>query len=206
MTKIKIAIKHFLTGSILFEYESENNTVLQTVKEAVRLKTDLTGADLRGADLIGADLRGAYLTGAYLRGADLRGAYLRGADLRGAYLTGAYLRGADLRGAYLTGAYLTGAYLRGADLRGADLTGNEKIQKAAVFTGLYTYAVIPYITEEGEKRVKMGCHNRSLAEWETNFWNNNNEFPNDGSEKSQMRVMAFETAKAWFNIFSPENK
>ena len=176
MTKIKIAIKHFLTGSIIFEYESENNTLVQTVQQAVILKKDLTGADLRGA----------YLRGADLRGADLRGAYLRGADLTGAYLTGAYL----------TGAYLTGAYLR----------GNEKIQKVAVFTGLYEYIVIPYITEAGEKRVKMGCQNRSLAEWEADFWNNNNEFPNDGSDSSQMRLMAFNTAVSWFGIASPQNQ
>ena len=98
-TKIKIQIKNRLTGSILFEYEKENNTVKDTLIEAVKNNADLGGADLGGADLGGADLRGAYL-----RGADLRGAYLRGADLGGAYLGGAYLRGADLGGADLRGA------------------------------------------------------------------------------------------------------
>jgi hypothetical protein len=138
--KLKIEIKNRFTGKILFEFETENNTTLKTLKQAVAQKKDLTGADLtgaylRGADLTGADLTGADLTGAYLRGAYLRGAYLTGADLtgadlRGADLTGAYLRGADLtgadlRGAYLTGAYLRGAYLRGAYLTGADLTGAD---------------------------------------------------------------------------------
>ena len=176
---MKIEIKT-LFGSVLFEYDCEENTILKTLIKAVEGKKDLTGADLTGANLRGADLGGAYLGGAYLTGA----------NLTGAYLTGAYLRGADL----------TGAYLRGADLR-----ENEKIQKAAVFSGLYNYIVIPYITETGEKRVKMGCHNRTLVEWETDFWNNTSEFPNDGSEKSMFRVMAFETAKKWFKIVSPEN-
>ena len=54
MTKIKIEIKNRLTGKILFEYEKENNTIKDTVVEAVS----------RGADLSGADLRGAYLRGA----------------------------------------------------------------------------------------------------------------------------------------------
>jgi len=98
--KTKIEIKS-LWGSLLFEFEKENNSVKDTLIEAVK----------KGAYLTGADLRGAYLTGAYLTGADLRGADLRGADLRGAYLTGA-----DLRGAYLRGADLRGAYLTGADL------------------------------------------------------------------------------------------
>ena len=97
--KIKIEIKHYFTGKVLFEYERENNSIKETLVEAVK-----QGADLRGADLHEADLQGADLRGADLRRADLRGADLRGADLRGADLRGADLRGADLQGAYLQGA------------------------------------------------------------------------------------------------------
>ena len=67
--KIKLQIKNRFTGSVLFEYEKEDNTVKDTVIEAVK----------SGADLGGADLGGAYLRGADLGGADLRGAYLGGA-------------------------------------------------------------------------------------------------------------------------------
>ena len=88
--KTKIQIKT-LMGTVIFEYEKENNTIKKTTEKAVMTGADLTGADLRGADLRGAYLTGAYLTGAYLTGADLRGAYLTGADLTGAYLTGADL-------------------------------------------------------------------------------------------------------------------
>ena len=102
--KIKLQIKSRWTGSVLFEYEKENNTIKDTLIAAVK-----SGADLSDAYLSGADLRGADLSDAYLRGADLRDAYLRGADLRGADLSDAYLRDADLRG----------ANLRDADLRGA---------------------------------------------------------------------------------------
>ena len=72
-TKIKIQIKNRWTGSVLFEYEKENNTLKDTVVEAVKRGADLRGAYLRGADLIGADLIGAYLRGADLGGADLGG-------------------------------------------------------------------------------------------------------------------------------------
>ena len=127
--KTKIEIKSVF-GSVLFSFEKEDNSIKDTLQEAVK----------QGAYLRGANLRGAYLTDANLRGADLRGAYLRGADLRGADLTGADLIGADLRGAYLTGAYLRGANLRGADLTGADLTGAD-------LTGAYLTGAknIPYI-------------------------------------------------------------
>ena len=112
--KIKIEIKNRWTGKVLFEYEKENNTVKDTLVEAVK-----NGADLRGADLRDADLHGAYLRDADLRDADLHGAYLRGADLCDADLRGADLCGADLHGADLRGADLRGADLCGADLRGA---------------------------------------------------------------------------------------
>jgi len=163
MTKIKIEIKTHL-GKVLFEYEKENNTIKDTLIEAVNKGADLTGANLRGANLRGANLRGAYLTGA------------------------------NLRGAYLTGAYLTGAYLRGAYLN------DIKIKKVALFTGLYKYIVIPFISEKDECYVKMGCYTRTLKEWEKDFWNNNNEFPNDKSIKTQLRVMAYEVAKKWLEI------
>ncbi len=113
MSKIKIEIKNRWTGSILFEYEKENNTLKDTVEKAVE-----EGANLEEADLEEANLEGAYLEGAYLRGANLEGANLRGANLRGANL-----ERANLERAYLRGAYLEGANLRGIDLRGAYLEG-----------------------------------------------------------------------------------
>ena len=72
--KLKIQIKNFWTGSVLFEYEKEDNTVKDTLIKAVK-----NGADLSGADLRGAYLGDAYLSGANLRGANLRDAYLSGA-------------------------------------------------------------------------------------------------------------------------------
>ena len=82
--KLKIEIKNRWTGSVLFELEKENNTIKDTLEEAVK-----SGANLVGANLDGANLGGAYLGGAYLGGANLGGA-----NLGGAYLVGAYLRGA----------------------------------------------------------------------------------------------------------------
>ena len=120
MTKIEIKT---IWGDIIFTHEKENNTVKDTLQEAVKSGADLRGANLYGADLYGANLRGADLYGANLRDANLRGANLYGADLYGANLRGADLYGANLRDANLYGANLYGANLRGANLRGADLSG-----------------------------------------------------------------------------------
>jgi len=215
---IKIQIKSRI-GSILFEYEKENNTVKDTVIEAVKSGANLSGANLSGADLSSADLSSAdlsyadlyradlsyanlsyaNLSGAYLSRANLSYANLSGADLSRADLSSADLSYADLSGAYLSRADLSSADLSGANLSGANLSG-IKIKIAHVFTGLYKYVVIPFISESGEKYVKMGCYVRKITEWDADFWNNINEFPNDNSLKSNLRLFAYETAKKWFEI------
>jgi hypothetical protein len=221
--KTKIEIKSVF-GKVLFELEKENNSIKETLIEAVKINTylsganlyganlfganlsranlseaDLSGADLSEADLSGANLFGADLSGAKLSGADLSGANLFGADLSGVKLSGANLYGADLSGVNLYGANLYGANLYRADLSEADLFG-IKIKTAVVFTGLYKYIVIPFISEDNKKYVKMGCFTRTVEEWDADFWNNPDEFPNDGSEKSKLRLFAYETARKWFDI------
>ena len=118
--KTKIEIKSIF-GKLLFEFECENNSINNTVSEAIKSGADLRGADLSDADLSDANLRSACLRGANLRSACLRGANLSDADLRSADLRGADLRSADLRGADLSDADLSDANLRSACLRGANL-------------------------------------------------------------------------------------
>ena len=156
--KTKIEIKSVF-GKVLFEYEKENNTIKDTLTEAVKRCADLGGANLRGADLRGADLGGANL-----RGANLRGAYLGGADLRGADL-----RGADLGDADLGGANLRGADLRGADLGGADLGGAGKINSVGDILivgplGSRSAYTQIYRTDQGVY-VKCGCFFGTIDEF-----------------------------------------
>ena len=119
--QIKIEIRNRWTGSVVFEYTKEGNTITETVLDAIRRGADLRDADLCGADLRGSNLRSANLCDADLCDANLCGAYLRGANLYGADLCDANLRDANLRDADLRGANLYGADLRGTDLRGANL-------------------------------------------------------------------------------------
>jgi uncharacterized protein YjbI with pentapeptide repeats len=147
--KTKLEIKTWV-GTVLFTYESEDNSIKKTLEEAVKSGAylsgaylngaNLSGAYLSGANLSGAYLNGANLSGAYLSGANLSGAYLNGANLSGAYLSGAYLNGANLSGAYLSGANLSGAYLNGANLSGAYLSGaylNGAYLSGAYLNGAY---------------------------------------------------------------------
>ena len=209
-----VEVKRLDTGEVIHSgnFSSVKECLENGIKKGISFfRANLEGANLRGANLRGANLEeanlqgaslqrayllGANLEGAYLQGADLLGAYLRGANLRGAYLQGADLQEANLRGADLRGAYLQRAELLGADLLGAIRNG-EKIKHFASWLNLYKYVVEAQICESGKLLVRMGCYTRTVEGWEADFWNNDNEFPNDGSLYSIDRLNAYAFAKKW---------
>jgi hypothetical protein len=119
----------------------------------------------------------AYLQDANLRGANLRGANLQGANLQGAYLQDAILQDADLRGANLQGAYLRGAksFIR--------------------IESQYRYQSYGYYCN-GNKRVRLGCFDRTVEEWDADFWNNPGEFP-EGSPQGENRLFVYNCIKTW---------
>ena len=88
MSKVKIEIKSWIHGGVLFEYESESATMRAAVEAAIYSNANLSGADLRDADLSDANLSGADLRDADLSGANLSNANLSGANLGGANLSG----------------------------------------------------------------------------------------------------------------------
>ena len=104
MSKVKIEIKSWFSGDVLFEYESDNATMKKAVEAAVDDNANLSNADLRGADLSDANLSGADLSDANLSNANLSDANLSDANLSNANLSDANLSNADLRGADLRGA------------------------------------------------------------------------------------------------------
>ena len=55
MKKIRVEITSWLNESVLFEYESKDNTLKQTLEKAVNKGANLWGADLRGAKNINSD-------------------------------------------------------------------------------------------------------------------------------------------------------
>ena len=75
-----------IDGTVIFEYEKENNSILKTVKEYIKneLSAGKSSVDLRYAILSFVDLSSANLRCADLRYADLRDANLRDANLSGA--------------------------------------------------------------------------------------------------------------------------
>ena len=62
---VKIQIRSIF-GKVLFELEKENNTIRETLEEAVKNNTDLYNANLINVNLEGANLINANLEGANL--------------------------------------------------------------------------------------------------------------------------------------------
>ena len=107
------------------------------------------------------EIRSRYGAVIYTADADtLREADLRWADLQEADLRGADLREADLRGANLPGANLRGADLREADLREADLRAKQYL--CQIHASRHAIVAI-------DDDVRIGCHEKPLAEWLETF-------------------------------------
>jgi hypothetical protein len=81
---MKIEIKSWLNGDVLFALETESIKVC--LEAAVKSRADLSGANLSRADLSGANLSGANLSGANLSRANLSGANLSRAESVNKYL------------------------------------------------------------------------------------------------------------------------
>jgi hypothetical protein len=158
-------------GEVIFALESPK-TVLELVTAARAAKASLDGASLNGAILNGASLDGASLDGASLNRASLDGASLNRASLDGANLNRAILDGALIDG--------------------------KPIVTLRVFSGLYSYTVQAVLFRDGSRWVRMGCLWKSLDEWEAIGIRKSNpsQFPDDGSDRCEKRVAAFEFAKA----------
>ena len=83
---MKITIKSIFEN-VLFEHTCENNTLLKTLKEALKEDIDLKYVNLSGAKLSSAKLSSANLSSADLRYANLSNADLSDVDLSGSDTT-----------------------------------------------------------------------------------------------------------------------
>lgn len=112
--------------------------------------------------------------------------------------TGAVITSGDMNLRELVVSYVKEKGYR-ADLCGADLYG-IKIKSCAVFTGLYKYIAMPVIADDGSEHIRLGCHFRPTADWAADFWNNPEEFPNNGDMDSKLRWMVYQTCLQWLEI------
>ena len=112
---------------------------------------------------------------------------------------------ADLSGNDMRGADLSWANISGADLSGARYEyKGANAKRFNVFNNLYRYCVIPIIDIDNNQFVRMGCKFHTREEWEAGKGDNKGEFPDDGSEKSELRKFALATAFSWLDLVAKQ--
>ena len=123
-------------------------------------------------------------------GGDFRGGNFLGGD----FLGGNFL-GGDFLGKFLGGDFLGGNF-RG-DFLGGKVKGNAAL-KLRAYKNLYSHQVTAALLSDGTRWIQMGCLWKSLEEWDKIGIRKSNllSYPDDGSERSEERVAAFEFAKA----------
>ena len=114
----------------------------------------------------------------------------------GNFRGGDFLGGEFLGGKFRGGNFLGGNFM-GGNFLGGKIKGKDAL-KLRAHIGLYPYQVAACILADGSRWVQMGCLFYSLDEWERIGIRKSNlsEFPDDGSERCEERVAAFEFAKA----------
>ena len=179
--KIKIEIKSVF-GKVLFALEKENNTIKDTLEEAVRNNANLEDANLRNANLYNANLEDANLRNADLRNANLYNANLEDANLRNANLEDANLRNADLRN---------------ADLRNANLyNANPEDAKNKETTILPIFCKHSYGIK-GDL-IKIGCVEKTIEQWDV-WFDSEEEYSTSRNTKDFKQIQAvYNALKAYY--------
>ena len=67
---------------------------------------------------------------------------------------------------------------------------------------IYDYPCGAWIENRGEI-IQLGCFTRTRKEWEDDFWNNEKEFPNDNSDKSNATLSAFQLCCNFLDLIKP---
>lgn len=79
---------------------------------------------------------------------------------------------------------------------GARIGDGARILEQYIIYNGYKYIASGYIDlETKEPWIQLGCFLRKLSDWEENFWNNDNEFPNNGGFESERRLKTYNTLK-----------
>ena len=179
--KIKIQIKSIF-GKVLFELEKENNTIKETLLEAIKQSADLRSANLESANLESANLCNADLRSANLISANLISANLISANLESANLISANLRSADLRSANLISANIESA-------------NNIELAYMPIYA-IWSVGI------KGEL-LKIGCKEKTFEEWKEWFENSTEEFSTKRDSEAFKRIHAtFLAHKAYYEFLN----
>jgi hypothetical protein len=132
----------------------------------------------------------------WLRKADVYGENVEIVDEVVIWMGGVWMDSDWMGGVWRGGDWMGGVW-RGGVWRGG-FAFDIAAKNMRSYLGLYGYQVGAVLSTDGKRYVKMGCLVKTVDEWDRIGIRNSNlsEFPDDGSEKCEERVAAFEFAKA----------
>ena len=169
--KIKIEIKSVF-GKVLFALEKENNTIKDTIEEAVR----------NNANLINANLENANLENANLENANLENANLYNANLINSNLYNANLDNANLENAILYNANLINSNLYNAK--------NKETAILPIFCK-WSYGI------KGDL-IKIGCVEKTIEQWDL-WFDSEEEYSTSRNTKDFKQIQAvYNALKAYY--------
>jgi carbonic anhydrase/acetyltransferase-like protein (isoleucine patch superfamily) len=153
----------------------------------------LNGSTVNGSTVLnGSTVDGSTVDGSTVDGSTV----LNGSTVDGSRVDGSTVNGSTVNGStVLNGSRVDGSTVNGSTVNGSTVLNGEITKYTAMFAvNLYLYSTSAYLNKEGNEVIQLGCFTRFRSEWESNFWNNDKEFPNNGSDKSKARLRAFNTA------------
>jgi len=161
------------------KYDLPNcNTYEECVKEILKNHKK----DFRNADFSDSDFRNANFFNSDFRNSDFRNANFRNSNF-----SGSDFRNSDFINSNFSDSDFSNSNFSNSDFSNSDFRYSDLI---ILRKRIYKYS--SYSFKIGDVfYISMGCKNMKLSEWVNNFWNNDREFPNDGSEKSNKRLYAF---------------
>lgn len=147
------------TGAVLDNSELSRSTLAGVVLDKASCKkTSFVGSDLNNASAKDADFEEAFFADSVLAEANFTRSNLESASMSRADMVMANFYNANMKDVYIPGTNLTGA-------KGIISIANE-----------YPYVNYGYIYKD-VPRVRLGCYDRTLEQWDKDFWNNPDEFP-----------------------------
>jgi hypothetical protein len=208
---IKIELKNRFTGKVIFEFSKENNTAKETVIEMLKEfkgkiinQIDLSNLDLSNIDFSNSQfVNSQFDNSQFFNSKFFNSKFVKSKFVNSQFFNSQFDNSLFDNSLFDNSQFDNNWFYNSQFFNSQfdNFTYNGlQVKKFASFLGLYKYPVIVIITTDNKYYIGLGCHLRLVSEWEENFWNNNNEFPNDGSIKSELRKLAFEFSKQWIGL------
>ena len=207
---IKIELKNIF-GEIAFTWESEKNTIKETVEKLLKdnLGNWIKGINLSGYNLSNIDFSNSKFYNSQFYNSQFDNSKFDNSKFDNSKFYNSKFDNSKFYNSQFYNSQFYNIQFDNSQFDNSKFDNSKfynfvyngiKVKKISFFIGLYKYDCASIISEDDKQYIRLGCFTRLVSEWDADFWNNEKEFPNDGSLNSQYRVIAFEFCKKWIEL------